>query len=228
MERLTDYLWAGISADIFPAIQAHPFLLGLTSGALPEEAFQYYVAQDSAYLGAFGRGLAILASRSDSPEAFMMFAEHSRNTLIVEAALHREFLSAFSTVSRPPQWNDLSPNGLLYTSYLQRVAHECPYHEAVAAFLPCYWIYRKVGEHLVEQGSPNPLYQRWIDTYSGEAFGEVVRQILALVDGLEPSLPPRGRERMREHFRRTSELEYLFWEAAHIGQSWPFGLRGPD
>ena len=93
MNRLTDDLWACISGDIFPAILGHPFLRGLTSGALPEEAFQYYVAQDSAYLGAFGRGLAILASRSDSADAFMMFAEHARNTLIVEAALHRDFLA---------------------------------------------------------------------------------------------------------------------------------------
>ncbi|MEY3000719.1 MAG: hypothetical protein RL648_933 [Verrucomicrobiota bacterium] len=225
MDRLTDTLWSTISGDIYPAILGHPFLQGLTSGALSEEAFQYYVAQDSTYLAAFGRGLAILAARSDSPEGFMMFSEHARNTLIVEAALHREFLQGFSVFNEPPAWNDLSPNGLLYTSYLIRVARECPYHEAVAAFLPCYWIYRRVGEHLVASGSPNALYQRWIDTYSGEAFGAVVREILDLVDSLSPTLPPRGVEHMRRHFRRTSELEYLFWEAAYTGQKWPFGVE---
>jgi thiaminase/transcriptional activator TenA len=225
MDSLTSYLWTGIKNDIYPAILSHPFLQGLTRGDLSEAAFQYYVCQDSAYLAAFGRGLAILASRSDGSGDFMMFCEHARNTLVVEAALHREFLEGFANYQRPPQWNDLSPNGLLYTSYLTRVARERPYYEAVAAFLPCYWIYRRVGEHLVAQGSPNALYQRWIDTYSGEAFGEVVRQMLSVVDTLDDHLPPDGRARMRDHFRRTSELEYMFWDAAYSGQKWPFGLH---
>lgn len=224
MQTLTNRLWESINEDIYPSILNHPFLQGLTRGDLSQGAFQYYVNQDSAYLGAFGRGLAILAARCDFPDGFMMFCEHARNTLIVEQALHREFLQSFDSFSEPPRWNDLSPNGLLYTSYLLRVAHECPYHEAVAAFLPCYWIYRRVGQHLVKAGSPNPLYQRWIDTYSGDEFGEVVKEMLALVERVGADVSESGQLRMRDHFRRTSELEYLFWDAAYTGQTWPFGL----
>lgn len=222
MTRMRDVLWDSIAGDVFPAILDHPFIRGLTSGDLEESAFRFYVCQDSAYLEAFGRGLALLAARSEAPQAFMMFCEHARSTVLVEEALHREFLEGWEAAVEPPAWNRMAPDGLLYTSYLLRVAHERPYFEAVAAFLPCYWIYRKVGEHLVSLGSPNPLYQRWIDTYSGEAFGEVVRQILLLTDNLAEPLGEEERRRMVTHFRRTSELEYLFWDAAYRRQRWPF------
>jgi thiaminase/transcriptional activator TenA len=116
----------------------------------------------------------------------------------------------------------MAPTGLLYTSYLMRVAYERPYYEGVAAFLPCYWIYRRVGEHLVSQGSPNALYQKWIDTYSGEEFGEVVRQILGVVNRLADPLTGAQKSAMKAHFRRTSQLEYLFWDMGYRCQDWPF------
>jgi thiaminase/transcriptional activator TenA len=228
MESFTDQMWAGIAGDIYPGIIAHPFVRGLTSGALDEAAFRHYVREDSTYLEAYGRGLALLAAKSDTPESFLMFCEHARTTVIVEEALHREFLQAWGgDAGQPPRWDRMSPNGLLYTSYLLRVAYERPFHEALAAFLPCYWIYRRVGQHLVKQGSPNPLYQRWIDTYAGEEFGAVVREILELTNRVAAPLTAGQQARMLAHFRRTSELEYLFWDAAHKRQQWPFAASDP-
>jgi thiaminase/transcriptional activator TenA len=221
MTAFTEDLWKEISDDIYPGILGHPFIIGLTTGDLPEAAFRHYVLQDSAYLESFGRGLALLAAKAEVPEEFMMFCEHARTTVIVEQALHQDFLSSWGG-RRIPAWNEMSPNGLLYTCYLLRVAHERPYHEGVAAFLPCYWIYRRVGEHLVSKGSPNALYQKWIDTYSGEEFGEVVRQVLAVVNKLADSRTVAQRAAMKAHFRRTSELEYLFWDMGYHSQGWPF------
>jgi thiaminase/transcriptional activator TenA len=221
-QSFPDRLWASISEDLYPAILAHPFLTGLTNGKLPEEAFFHYVRQDSAYLESFGRGLALLAARADRSEDFMMFCEHARMTLVVEKALHSEFLAGKPDLPPPPEWNQMAPTALLYASYLIRVAHERPFHEGVAAFLPCYWIYRRVGQHLVREGSPHPLYQKWIDTYSGEEFGEVVRQILELVERLADGLAEPDKERMIRHFRRTSQLEYLFWDMGYRREDWPF------
>lgn len=222
MKSFTEELWSAVADDIFPGILNHPFIQGLTSGELPETAFKHYVCQDSAYLDSFGRGLALLASKSDASSAFMMFCEHAKTTVVVEEALHREFLSSWDDRPTPPSWHEMSPNGLLYASYLLRVAYERPYYEGVAAFLPCYWIYREVGKRLVAEGSPNPLYQKWIDTYAGEEFGEVVRQILELVDRIAAPLTPAQQKMMFHHFRRTSQLEYLFWDMGYSEQTWPF------
>jgi thiaminase/transcriptional activator TenA len=222
MASFTDQLWNEISGDIYPGILEHPFIKGLTSGDLPESAFRHYVLQDSAYLESFGRGLALLAAKAEVPDEFMMFCEHARTTVIVEQSLHQEFVAAWGGEGAAPAWNEMAPNGLLYTSYLMRVAYERPYYEGVAAFLPCYWIYRRVGEHLVSQGSPNALYQKWIETYSGEEFGEVVRQILGVVNRLADPLTGAQKSAMKVHFRRTSQLEYLFWDMGYRCQDWPF------
>ena len=39
---------------------------------------------------------------------------------------------------------------------------------AAASMLPCSWLYQEIGAQLVKQHSPEPLYQRWIETYAGE------------------------------------------------------------
>ena len=115
MTRFTDHLWDSIAGDIYPGILNHPFIKGLTSGALPREAFLHYVRQDSAYLESYGRGLALLAAKADTEPAFMMFCEHARVTRIVEQALHQAFLASEPNLPPPPFWNEMAPNGLLYT-----------------------------------------------------------------------------------------------------------------
>ena len=72
----------------------------------------------------------------------------------------------------------LAPTTLAYTHYLLAVAYGRPFHEALAALLPCYWIYWEVGKELTRAGSPNPLYARWIGTYGSDEFGSVVRAVL--------------------------------------------------
>ena len=45
----TGELWRSIE-EIYTQILAHPFLAGLTDGALTEERFRFYVLQDAVYL----------------------------------------------------------------------------------------------------------------------------------------------------------------------------------
>jgi thiaminase/transcriptional activator TenA len=91
----------------------------------------------------------------------------------------------------------------------------------VAALLPCYWIYWEVGKALARQGSPDPLYQRWIDTYGAEEFGALVQAVLALTDQLAASLPDAARQAMQAHFVTTSRYEWLFWEMGYRRETWP-------
>src|ERR671937_388508 len=62
------------------------------------------------------------------------------------------------------------------------VAYARPFHEALAALLPCYWIYWEVGKELEQRGSRDPLFSRWIATYAAEEFGGVVRAVLEMTD----------------------------------------------
>ncbi len=115
----------------------------------------------------------------------------------------------------------MAPTNLAYTSYLLAVAHARPFHEAMAALLPCYWIYWEVGKELERAGSPEPLYKRWIGTYASEDFGALVRAVLAAVDETAAALGESERAAMRRHFVATSRYEWMFWEMGHRREAWP-------
>ncbi len=219
MSKFTATLWSEIES-IYGAILEHPFLKGLTSGDLDEAAFRHYVVQDAIYLRSFARGLAILGAKADDDDQMMMFCEHATNAIIVERALHRGFLESWDLSLEAVNGAEPAPNCLLYTSYLLRVIYSRPYFEGLAAVLPCYWIYREVGRALQGKGSPNPLYQQWVDTYGGEEFGVIVDEILQVVDTIAVSLTNAQKEQMSRHFVRTSRMEYKFWDMGYIRQQW--------
>jgi len=108
-----------------------------------------------------------------------------------------------------------------YTSYLLAVAYGAPFHENVAALLPCYWIYWEVGKALERTGSPEPLYARWIATYAAEEFGAVVRAVLTAVDTVATRLGAAEREAMRRHAVTTARYEWMFWDMGYRRERWP-------
>lgn len=219
MPSFTEQLWSGIT-PVYRAILDHPFLRGLTSGELPEASFRHYVVQDSLYLKAFGRALAVLAARSDDDNQMMLFCDHAKNTLVVERALHQGFLEGWGLSMADVEATPPAPNCMLYTSYLLRVAYSRPAWETLGAVLPCYWIYREVGKALRAAGSPHALYQRWIDTYGGEEFGQIVDAVLAVAEQVAAPLTPEQREAMAGHFGWTARMEYKFWDMGYRRQEW--------
>ena len=94
-------------------------------------------------------------------------------------------------------------------------------YEAIAALLPCYWIYWEVGKELERRGSPNPLYAKWIGTYASEQFGGAVRAVLDVTDQTATSVSEIDRAAMRRHFQTTSRYEWMFWDMGWRRESWP-------
>ena len=173
----TDELWVSI-APIYAAILHHPFIGGLTDGSLPRERFEFYAVQDALYLREFARALAIAGARAPKDDWIVMLTEHAAGALRVERTLHEGFFHEFELTVEAAVATPLAPTTLAYTHYLLAVAYGAPFHEALAALLPCYWIYWEVGKALTRAGSPNPLYARWIGTYGSPEFGAVVGAVL--------------------------------------------------
>ncbi|WP_344461342.1 thiaminase II [Kitasatospora kazusensis] len=217
---LTEELWAAI-APVYAEILAHPFLGGLTDGTLPREAFRHFVVQDSHYLREYARALAVCAAKAPDEQDVRAFADDAIGALAAEQGMHAEFMSAFGRTAAEAAAEPVLPTTRAYTSYLLATAYGGSFAEAVAAVLPCYWIYARVGEQLLAKSSPDPLYAQWISTYGDEAFQSVVRRVLALTDRLGEEISPAERRRMVEHFSTTSRYEWMFWDAAWRGETWP-------
>jgi len=216
----TGDLWKSIE-PIYAAILRHPFLAGLTDGSLPMESFRFYAVQDALYLRDYARALSLAAARAPRDPWIIMFNEHAAGALKVERELHESFFKAWGLTTDAVAATPVAPTNLAYTSYLLAVAHAGPFHEAVAALLPCYWIYWEVGKELERRGSPDPLYARWIGTYASEEFGSVVRAVLDCTDALAGPLGSAERAAMGRHFVTTSRYEWMFWDMGHRREAWP-------
>ncbi len=218
-ESLAAELWRGVT-DIYAAILEHPFVTGLSDGSLPRESFEFYVIQDALYLRKYAQALAAVGSRAPVPAETEMFSRHAAGIVAVEMGLHESLLADLEIEPDVAAAAEEAPTTLAYTSYLL-AATGGSYGEGVGAVLPCYWIYWEVGKHLLERGSPDPRYQRWIDTYAAEQFGDEARDVIAVTDRLGAEISAAERERIRRHFVATSRYEWMFWDMGYRREAWP-------
>ena len=220
---MRDLLWPadGAVAEIYRRICTHPFIIGLQDGSLPHDRFRYYVVQDAHYLRGYARALAVCAAKSSRQAELAMFLDHAGAAIAAEQQLHAGLLDGLSLTAEQAAALPITPATRAYLSYLQATIHGGSYAEAVAAVLPCYWIYAKVGERLQQHGSADPLYQRWIDTYAGEQFQTVVGEVLDVTDRIGAQASQTERGLMRSHFHTTARYEWMFWDAAYRLEDWP-------
>ncbi len=220
VEPWSTRLWTEIE-PIFAAILDHPFLTGLTDGTLDPAVFAEYVAQDVYYLRDYARALAIVGAKSPTPAATSMFARHAAEIFDVELALHAALLPDFGLDPAAVGAVPVSPTTRAYTSYLLATTYSGTFAAGLAAILPCYWIYARVGTALLHRGSPDRRFQSWIDSYGGEEFAATVAEVLTLVDQVGPNLNAVDEEVARGHFVTTARYEWMFFDAAHRGERWP-------
>lgn len=216
----TRTLWE-VNEALLQEVFDHSFLHELSTGELPADAFRFYVVQDALFLRDFARALALAAAKTPEEDWAILFSDHAANALRVERSLHDSFFTEIGLSKRQVERTPLAPTNLAYTSYLLRVAWGEPFHQILGAVLPCYWIYREVGKRLLERGSPNGLYRRWIDTYGGEVFGEVVEGVLKVTDQVSADLNFHERVRLSKHFTTTCKYEWMFWQMAYHLEEWP-------
>lgn len=100
-------------------------------------------------------------------------------------------------------------------------AFSAPYPVALAALLPCFWIYAEIGRDIHARAQrPNP-YAAWIDTYAGEEFHAVVRAVIVTIDRLAEQCSDTMIEEMHRAYTYAAQLEWMFWDAAYRQESWP-------
>jgi thiaminase/transcriptional activator TenA len=88
--------------------------------------------------------------------------------------------------------------------------------------LPCFWIYKRVGDHILENQtrSANP-YQQWIDTYGGNEFTEAVNLAIRICNEVAQTCTEQQRQSMTKAFILASKLEWMFWDSAWRMEQWP-------
>ncbi len=208
--------WKSIE-NIYRDILEMTFIKELSTGTLDKDKFRFYIAQDALYLDHFGRTLALIGSKAHLIEDALAYMRFAENAIVVENALHESYFKEF----------EISEKGILqpvchhYIHFTRSTAAFEPVEVAMAATLPCFWIYKEVGDYILnlEQQPGNP-YQSWIDLYGGEDFAAAVKKAIEICNKAAENTTPNIRTRMNEAFITASRLEFQFWQAAYDVKKW--------
>ena len=198
----------------------HPFIKGIADGTLPLRAFKYYVMQDSYYLSHFARVQSLAAAKSHDPETTNRLAIHAQGSYEAEMALHQEFSGRLGITLDDQRAFKPSPTAYAYTSHLYRAAYTGQIGDAIAALLPCYWLYHEIGELLQGCSPAEPIYQDWIHAYGGDDFKELTYEQINRLDRIAEQSTQTQRDQMKEHFLISSQYELNFWEMAYTLEKW--------
>jgi len=215
MTSIAQECWESVG-DWFAAICRHPFVLGLTDGTLPQDVFARYLVDDAHYLDRYARVLAALAARAPDPEGVALLAGSAVGAIAAERDLHRAFLSPRGLDPDHDTVPGASPTCVAYTGWLEQGA-TAPFDVALAAVLPCFRVYAEVGRHVMaRRPSGEHPYGSWIDTYAAPEFDAAVRRAEAYLDGVAAN-----RDDVLTAYRRSTRLEWMFWDSAWRGEAWP-------
>ncbi len=210
----TEKAWQA-SESIYNKILELPFLHELMNGTLSEDKFFFYLNQDAMYLAEYGKILAGIASRLADGDQRAAFLGFSNDAIAVESALHAFYLKDAPKV----KYKGPSPSCLLYTGFLSKQLLCYPIETALAAVLPCFWIYQKVGDYIIEhQTKGENRYQNWIDTYGGEEFAAAVNKALKICDAVADGSSLQ--DEMTEAFQYACKMEWMFWDSAYRMEEW--------
>lgn len=202
---------------IMKAIYSHGFTVELSDGTLPRDKFLYYMQQDSLYLIAFGRALALVAAKMHQPGDVALMLYFSEQGLLAERELHECYFKEYQVSPTDVK----EPACFSYCAHLLERAALGSAAEGMAALLPCFWIYREVGTHIRKASGTDNQYCKWIESYSHDAYSTIVDKAVELTDRLALSASAEERQRMMGGFIVSSRFEYAFWDDAYRLHSWP-------
>jgi thiaminase/transcriptional activator TenA len=211
----TKDVWAE-SAKIFEGIKGLPFIKELADGSLDPSRFDRYIAQDEVYIGNYGRQMFLLADMMTDPAQQEMFRAFAQTGIDGEKAMHELLIARFGIDTEVKASTVTST----YNDHTQSAIDSGSKEVALAAMLPCMWIYNEVGLYIRSIASleGNP-YKEWVLEYGNEEFTEGVNAVLALADEWAAAVDEDTRAKMTYAYLEAALYEYAFWD---------YGYNGPD
>lgn len=207
--KYSEELWLK-NKSIFDAIFTHPFIIELADGTLSSERFNFYIEQDAFYLINYAQTLIYIAERSPSLKLKNCFQACSQETLVLEKELYK-LCSALSDSDKI----ELTPTCLAYSNYILAMATTASLEEAIAAIIPCLWIYRDIGKFISERSTENNPYHSWIQINSSPEQEQSANNAIAMLDEVIENSSFAIKLRVQAAFKTSCIYEWHFWNDAY-------------
>ncbi len=205
--------------SLWEKMVTHPFVLELGDGKLSQERFRRYLLQDYVFLRTLAKVVGVAVARAPSLEAAQPMAPFLTTILNAENDL---FARAFQEMGVPLQEYHGAqplPTTLAMGNFMLATAYDGTFDDIATIFMVTEGAYHDWATRLAAAGKrpSQRMYQEWIDIHAAQELGDFVAALRRHVD----SLPATAMPRLQAVFRTTLRYEYLFWEMAYNGESWP-------
>ena len=216
----TEALWRAMEPT-FERILVHPFITGLADGSLPKDTFAGYLIQDQFYLEEYGRCWALLGAHSAVIDDLVTFTGKIGDSLAYEQETQAELLEAMGyNREKMLAETEASPSCVGFTSFIKDSCATRAWHDGFVSVLECPWAYWELGKVLNRRGSPDPIYQKWIEGYLTEGFEEACEKLHAIWERVASDLGPIALESAASHARTAIRFDWMFWDAAWRREQW--------
>lgn len=206
--------------EIWQQSKEHPFIQELVAGTLPPDIFRYYLLQDCYYLIQFGQAHHLLAELSTEPEFSQIQIQNAQGLEESEISVRNHFFDLMGITPEEYQGITIAPTAYHYTSHIYREILNGTQGSILAALLPCYWLYQEIGESLAGVGSPDPIYQTWLETYNSPEFKALTETQINWLNHFAETASPAEKAQMKQAFIISSQMELNFWEMSYTKESW--------
>jgi thiaminase/transcriptional activator TenA len=184
---------------------AHPTVVGIARGDLPERTFRSWLEQDYLFLLDYVRVFSRLAWQA--PDAHLGdLVDLAHVTWHDELELHRTLAGEFGA---DLEGATKGPACTAYTAFLLDAAGT--YGDGLAALLPCMWGYATIGQALSAHPPAEPRYRRWIETYADPGFAALASRCADMLDEADALGLVDDHARAEELFRAALGHELSFW-----------------
>ena len=196
----------------------HPFITKMANGQLPIRKFRFYCIQDYRYLEVFNnlqrRVMDQLSAVYSIPNDLFVMDDSQ-----LEIKEREKYFQEMKVSTHEYRETPLAPTTHDYLNHLRQsiaVSSEV----GLAALLPCPWLYNELAEYWRDQQSPQPMYNRFFQTYAEVAASGEKQRMMSALNTVADSVNKEIRQQMRQAFIRSSFYELHFWQMAMEEEGW--------
>jgi len=193
----------------------HRFVDELWRGQLDPAVLTTYLVQDHQFFDAF---LALMGAAVATADRLEPRVVHARQLGLVAGPENDFFARALDTLDVPlPERTDpvlLAPT-TGFVELMDTARRSADYASCLAVLLVAEWLYLDWATRPDATAPDEPLQREWIELHRGSAFETWVTFLRTEFDRVVVGLEPADRERVRDLFVRTVDLELAFFDAAY-------------
>ena len=202
---------------------AHPFVLALGQGTLPEPAFRRFLVQDYLFLIHFARAHALAGFKATHLADIRAAAKAVVAIVDVEMPLHVSYCAGWGLSEAQMAGAPEAMQTIAYTRFVLERGLSGDLLDLQVAMAPCLVGYGESGALLLAdpatrlEGNP---YAAWIGAYTSEGYRDAVRDAIAMLDRLGGEHGAAARyPALLATFTAATRLEAAFWDMGwHAGQ----------